>query len=394
MSDWQNNGTGRRTFLKTAGAVGSALALPGQSARAADSVRFFTWSAAVDQVKSHIAAFEKQTGIKVDYSNAPWAQYRDTMVTKFVGNAPIDMLWVSDSWLPEWADAGWLGPIDGYPQLTKYNADVDEFANQSMTYKGKQYGLTYYTDYMSFFVDDSKLTKAGISAAPLTWDEVLQQSLALKKTGIEYPLMLSMARESWLIEFLSAMVFSNGGRFVDDNGVAVMADPKKGAAQAMQWVVDAVNKHKIVSPACVETGELNGLKSFTSGNHAFALLARYRVRTLNDPKQSQIAGNAKQALMPAGPGGSHATVGWLRFYGLTAQAAADKARAANAVKLIEWFGGKAEGQYRFQKLMFEDIGSGFGVKSLFTTRRSLPATTSTPTSPCTKSSSNLLARRT
>ena len=365
MSDWQHSGTGRRTFLKTAGAVGSALLLPGQSARAAEAVSFFTWSAGVDQVKSHIAAFEKKTGIKVDYSNAPWAQYRDTMVTKFVGNAPIDTLWVSDSWLPEWAEAGWLAPIDSYPQLTKYDADVNDFCNQSMRYKGKQYGLKYYSDYMAFFYDDSKLKKVGIQAPPQTWDEVVQQSLVLKKAGVEYPLMLSMARESWLIEFLSALVFSNGGRFVDDNGVAVMADPKKGAAQAMQWVVDAVNKHKIVSPACVETGELNGLKSFTSGNHAFAMLARYRVRTLNDPTQSQIAGNARQALMPAGPGGSHATVGWLRFYGLTAQAAADKARAANAVKLIEWFGGKADGQYVFQKLMFMDIGSGFGVKSLF-----------------------------
>jgi len=366
MSDMQAPIAGRREFLKVAGVAGSALLLPGQSAHAAEPINFFAWSAGVDQVKSHIAAFEKKTGLKVNYSNAPWAQYRDTMVTKFVGNAPIDTLWVSDSWLPEWADAGWLAPIDGYPELTKYNADVDDFCNESMRYKGKQYGLTYYSDYMAFFYDESKLKKAGIAAPPRTWDEVVQQSLILKKAGIcEYPLMLSMARESWLIEFMSALVYSNGGRFVDDAGNAVMQDPKKGAQQALQWVVDAVNKHKIVSPACVEIGELNGLKSFTSGNHAFALLARYRVRTLNDPKQSQIAGNARQALMPAGPGGSNATVGWLRFYGLTARAAADKARAGNAVKLIEWFGGKADGQYAFQKLMFTDIGSGFGVKSLF-----------------------------
>lgn len=357
---------GRREFLKAAGATGTALMLPGQNAWAADPINFFAWSAGVDQVKSHLAAFEKKTGLKVNYNNAPWAQYRDTMVTKFVGNAPIDMLWVSDSWLPEWVDAGWLAPIDGYPELMKYNADVDDFCNQSVRYKGKQYGLTYYSDYMAFFYDESKLKKAGIAAPPKTWDEVVQQSLILKQKGIsEYPLMLSMARESWLIEFMSALVFSNGGRFVDDAGNALMADPQKGAHKALQWVVDAVNKHKIVSPACVEIGELNGLKSFTSGNHAFAMLGRYRVRTLNDPKQSQIAGNAKQALMPAGPGGSNATVGWMRFYGLTSHAVKDKTRAANAVKLMEWFGGKADGQYAFQKLMFTDIGSGFGVKSLF-----------------------------
>jgi multiple sugar transport system substrate-binding protein len=248
----------------------------------------------------------------------------------------------------------------------KYNAGTDDFCVKSMQYKGKQYGLTYYSDYMAFFYDEDKLKKAGINEPPKTWDEVVQQSLKIKQAGLsQYPLMLSMARESWLIEFLTAMVYSNGGRFVDDAGNAVMADPNRGAMKALQWITDAVNKHKIVSPACVETGELNGLKSFTSGNHAFALLARYRVRTLNDPAQSQIAGHVKQCLMPMGPGGSHATVGWMRFHAMTAQAAADKARAAQAAKLIEWFGGKADGQYKFQKMLFADVGSGFGVKELF-----------------------------
>jgi multiple sugar transport system substrate-binding protein len=55
----------------------------------------------------------------------------------------------------------------------------------------------------------------------------------------------------------------------------------------------------------------------------------------------------------------------MRFHAMTPQAAADKTRAANAAKLIEWFGGKANGQYQFQKMLFGDLGSGFGVPSLF-----------------------------
>ena len=358
----------RRDFLKLSAAAGlagsGALALPAHAQSA--PVNFYTWSAAVDLVKSHITAFEASSKIKVNYNNSPWAQYREAMVNRLVAKAPIDALWVSDSWLPEWAEAGWIAPIDGFPELMKYNADTDDFCLQSMRYKGKQYGLTYYSDYMAFFYDDQLLKKAGIKGPPNTWDELTAQCLQIKKAGLsEYPMMLSMARESWLIEFLSALVFSNGGRFVDDTGTPVMADPKKGAQQALQWVVDAVTKHKIISPACVETGELNGLKAFGAGNHAFALLSRYRIRTLNDPKQSAIAGRVKQALMPAGAGGSHATVGWMRFHGMTAQAAADKGRAANAARLIEWFGGKAGSQYQFQKMLFSDLGTGFGVKGLF-----------------------------
>jgi len=360
---------GRRDFLRLSVAGGAALMAPGlvRPARAETAaLTMHTWSAAVDEVQSHLAAFTKETGIPVTYGNSPWAQYREAMVTKFVGGAPLDTMWVSDSWLPEWAESGWIAPINGFDNLMKYNADAEDFCTQSMTYNGKQYGLTYYTDYMAFLYDEEKLKAAGFDAPPASWDEVVEQSLVMKQKGIaDYPMMLAMAQESWLIEFISTLVFSHGGRLTGDDGMAVMQDPKGGAAEALQWVVDAVNTHKIVSPGCVETGELAGLKAFAAGSHAFALLPKYRLRMLNDPKQSQIAGRVRQALVPQGKNGSHATVGWMRFHGMSAQAAKDPTRAENTAKLIEWFGGKSDGAYTFQKMLFLDIGAGFGVKPLF-----------------------------
>ena len=362
------NSFNRRTFLKASGAglaVATTLGRPGRLL-AAEPIHFAIWSAAVDTVKSHIAAFEAKSGLQVELSTTPWAQFRETMITKFVGNAPIDTLWVSDSWLPEWADAGWLEPIDQYKSLTAYNADVDDFCVKSATYKGKQYGITYYTDFMGFIYNADMLKKAGIASPPTTWAEVTDQAKIIKDKGLsQYPMLVSMAQETWLIEFLSALVFSTGGSFTDDKGNAVMDDPSGGAATALRWLVDAVHKDKILSPSCVETGELAGLKSFSAGQHAFGLVPKYRLRTLNDPQQSQIGGNAMLALMPKGEKGSHATVGWMRFYGLTPRAQANPERTANTVKLIEWFGGKADGEYKFQKLLFKDVGGGFGVKSLF-----------------------------
>ena len=362
----------RREFLKYSAAAATAGAMSqgfGSLAHAAgDPVNFYAWSAAVDQVKSHVAAFEASTGIKVSYGNNPWAQYREAAITKFVGNAPLDMLWVSDSWLPEWAEAGWIKPVDDFDFLMKYNSDAEKFCIDSMTYKGEQYGLTYYTDFMGFMCDEVTLNNAGIGKKPETWDDVTEQALKIKAKGAsEYPVMLALAQESWLIEFMAAMVYSSGGSFTDGDGNALMHHKDDGAVKALQWIVDAVHKHKIVSPGCVEIGELTGLKAFASGNHAFALLPKYRMRMLNDPKQSQIAGRCKQTLMPrgTGPKGSHATVGWMRFHGMTAYARANKQRAENAARLIEWFGGKADGEYKFQKILFTDIGAGFGVKPLF-----------------------------
>lgn len=356
--------TSRRSLLKL-GAASAALALPFPGkAKAAEPLGFATWSAAVDQVKTHLAAFEKKTGVATAYTNAPFAQYRETMITKFTGGAPVDMLWVSDAWLPEFAQAGWIAPIDRFKQLTAYNAVTSDFCNESVMFEGKQYGLTYYTDYMGFLYNAEILEKAGFTTPPTTWEEVTTQAAAIKAKGLlDYPVVIGMAQESWMIEFISALAFSHGGRLVDDAGKPVMQDAKTEAA--LQWLVDAVQKHKVLSPGCVQTGELEVLKTASAGRAAFVLLPKYRLRVLNDPQQSQVAGKFKQAMMPMGANGTHATVGWMRFYGVTPRSLATPERADNMAKLMEWFGGKADGEYRFQKTLLKDLALGFGIKALF-----------------------------
>lgn len=287
----------RRSFLKSTSAAllasGAGISFT-SSAQAAETVHFSTWSAAVDLVQSHISAFEAATPeVKVSYSNAPWAQYRESMITKFVGGAPMDMLWVSDAWLPEWAEAGWLAPIDGYADLTKYNADTDDFSLQSMMYGGKQYGLTYYNDYIAFLYNEEILEKAGISTPPTTWEEVIEQSKIIMDKGLsDAPLMIGMAQESWLVEFLSTLVYSHGGRFVDADANAIMGDPEGGAVAAARWLKKAIDEG-VLPASCVETGELATLKTFGAGQNAFTLVAKYRLRMLNDPAQSAAAGKIK-----------------------------------------------------------------------------------------------------
>ena len=41
------------------------------------------------------------------------------------------------------------------------------------------------------------------------------------------------------------MVFSNGGRFVDPQGAAIMAEPGRGAIETAAWICDAIHTHKI-----------------------------------------------------------------------------------------------------------------------------------------------------
>jgi len=216
---------------------------------------------------------------------------------------------------------------------------------------------------MAFLYNADILEKAGIAAPPTTWEEVAAQARTIKAKGLlDYPVVIGMAQESWMIEFISALVYSNGGRLVSDAGEAVMQDPKQGALPALTWLIDAVQTHKVISPGCVQTGELEVVKTASAGRAAFVLLPKYRLRLLNDPSQSQVAGKFRQALMP---GSAHATVGWMRFYGMTPRAVANAERAANTAALMEWFAGKADGDYVFPKLILKDLALGFGIKALY-----------------------------
>lgn len=354
----------RRALLGTGLSAGAASLIGARASRAQapSAVNFTAWSAAVDQVKVHIGAFEEATKIKVNYENFPWAQYRTSVVTRLVANAPMDVLWVSDAWLPEFAEAQWLATIDDIPELMKYDAEAAAYCTQSMTYKGKQYGLSYYGDHMSFVCNTDIMQRAGIDNAPSTWDEVVEASLKIKQKGVvEYPMLLALAIDTWLIEFVSAMVFAHGGRFIDPAGAPVMAEPGRGAVETAAWIRDAIHKHKIISPGAIETPDINALKAFGAGQHAFYIVPTYRLRALNDPSQAAAAGKIRPALMPRGPHATaNATCGWIRFYGLTPSAKANAARRGGAIKFIEFFGGKdSTGTYRFQKLLLTDLGLPF-----------------------------------
>ena len=359
---------GRRDAMAGAAAAGAVVGMPfaGARAQANEPVNFIAWSAVVDQVRSHITAFESASSIRVNYENHPAAQFRATLVARIVGNAPIDVMWMNDAWGPEFAEAGWAAPIDDIPELMRYNEATSQFCTNYMRWKGRQYGLAYYGDHMSFMYNTELMERAGIQRPPETWDEVVQQSLQIKQRGIcEFPLLLSLAADAWLIEMFSAIGFSFGGRFADENNAPVMADPRRGMAAALKWIQDAIHLHKIVSPGATTTNEIPGLRAFSSGAHAFGVIPRYRIRSINDPAQSQIPGKARIALMPKGGNHpDHNTVGWMRFFGIRPRARQNPQRLANVVKFIDWMAGTASGGFNFQRMLILDAGVPYCIPAL------------------------------
>jgi multiple sugar transport system substrate-binding protein len=151
-----------------------------------------------------------------------------------------------------------------------------------------------------------------------------------------------------------AQVYGRGGDLFDKDKKAVFNDPHNAAYQQLQWLQDAFKKGYVDQ----ETHESKVTVAMNTGKHAFSVLYNYVLAALNGADQP-LAGQFALAPMP---GDAHSTLGFTKFYAITAQAMKDPARAAAAWKFVNYMAGKP---YRTAKRWAVEKGLGFGQLPLF-----------------------------
>lgn len=359
----------RRDFMKLVGAGAAAASLGGLMSRlgraraqADINLDFIVWSYSVETILANIEKFqEKYPGLKVTLAEAAWPQYRETIINRFTAGTPTDVLYSGGDWLPEWAKAGWLVPLEDYfPQVLDYVPKTAPYAVSDMTYEGKLYGLPYYADTTSFLYNAKLLEDAGISAPPTTWEEVEAQCNKLKESGIAVPLALEFAQAMpTTLENFTAMVFGRGGELLDENFDPILDDPEGAAYAQLTWLAN-MNKAGLVTLLPHET---DVVKAMNTGQHAFTVLYNYNLAELNNAATSPLAGQFKLAIMP---GGSGQTYGFAKFYSMTKMAVDRGQDVMDAAwKFMEYFGGEVDGQYTVAKGWAVEKGLGFGQLPLF-----------------------------
>ena len=271
--------------------------------------------------------------MKVTLTDYTWKDYFDTMVLRFRGSTPTQVMYCGEDWLPGWALAGWLVPIeDKFPEIAKYKDKIANYAVRDMTYNGKLYGLPYYADLITFQYNAKILADHGI-AMPQDWDQVLDACLKLKQAGMEKPFVYEY--DQTLPNFYQAFVsqvYGRGGRMFDDNLEPLFNDPNSEAFKHLQWLQDAVTKHEIVA---FESHETRVIPAMNTGKHAFSVLFNYVLAAMNEKATQPLAGQFAMGLMP---GSAHACLGFCKFYAMTSQAAADPARSRGELEIhrVQW----------------------------------------------------------
>jgi multiple sugar transport system substrate-binding protein len=284
------------------------------------------------------------------------------MVNRFQSKTPMDVAYDGGNWLPEFAAADWVVPLeDHFSWVKDYEDKTFGFAWQDMSTDGKVYGLPYYADTVSFLYNEKILNDNGISAPPETWEELAEQAKTLQQKGMDNPFIIEMAQAlPTITEVFTSMVFGSGGDMFDEEANPLWTSSGSPMAEQMRWLVDVANKDEILTFVPHET---NVVREMNTGRHAFTVLYNYNLASLNNEATSPRAGQFKLALMP---GETQECYGFAKFYNMTQMAVDRGDSVVDACgKFIEYSAGETDGEYAVAKRWALESGLGFGQKPLF-----------------------------
>ncbi len=286
------------------------------------------WNYQAGTVQGFVKGFEEANpDVKVDVEFFPSAQYAAKVMLMKNGGTPFDVLYVFDNILGQWAS--WLEPLDSYPGAKELKSKMLPLARQSMVYKGKLYGLPYYTSYFGIIYNKKMMAAAGISAPPKTYEEWSQQAKMIKEKGLSSaPLLWPVKYTGWGgMWALNAMIASRGGKLLDDK-----LDITPTAVEALKWWAGTY-RDGLSDPKGIELDPNNSARAFMTGNYYTILTANFFAgpQWANKPGDSKVAGDAKLAALPD----KQTTVGFARMYAMNS---ASKSKDA-AWRLLKYLGG-------------------------------------------------------
>ena len=337
-----------------AGVAAIGLAVTTNSVAAQDvTLEFVVWNYSLDTIQDNVAKFEAANpGITVNVTDYTWPDYHDSLVLRFRSGTQTDVIYAGQDWLPGWAAAGFLAPLNAIApdKIAEWRDEMAPFTVSDMTHDGDIYGLPYYADTISLVYNATILEDHGI-AVPETWDDLSAAAQALKDAGMEHPIVYEYDQElPNFFDAFVAQVYGRGGDLFDDEGNAIFDDPEHAAYKQIEWLQNAVAQDLVA----FESHESTIIPAMNTGNHAFTIVFNYVLAAMNNVAEQPRAGEFALAPMP---GETHATLGFTKFYAITAQAAADEAQREAAWKFLEFMAGPP---YDVAKRWAVEKGLGFG----------------------------------
>ncbi|MFJ8919697.1 arabinogalactan oligomer / maltooligosaccharide transport system substrate-binding protein [Streptomyces sp. LamerLS-316] len=247
-----------------------------------------------DKVFKKIAeGFEKKhPKVDVKYVSVPFGEAQNKFKNAAqAGSGAPDVIRSEVAWTPEFADLGYLAPLDGTAALK----DQDDFLKQaaaSTKYKGKTYAVPQVIDSMGIFYNKKMFADAGVEPPAKIADLKAVAKKIKDKTG-KTGLYLRGDDSYYFLSFL----YGEGGDLVDADSKTVTVDNAEGV-KAFGVVKDLVESGAAKTDAT--DGWENMMSAFKNGDVAMMINGPWAVADTLTGKEFTDKANLGISTVPAG----------------------------------------------------------------------------------------------
>jgi multiple sugar transport system substrate-binding protein len=269
--------------------------------------------------------YQKQAGVQVEDMDRLTAEYEashpnidiqweyvayeaihDKVVTAAMAHTgSYDIVILDGIWPAEFAEAGFI--LDVTDKITdEMKKGIFPGALEEVMYKDRYWGIPFLNGVEWFYYNDKMLKAAGYTEPPTTWEQVKEMGLAAKQKGvIDYPIIAQFGQSEVMVCDYTIYLYAFGGQFFTKDLKPAFNSPEGVAA--LQYLIDGV-KSGLYNPASLESGSEEIRRIFSQGKAMFMVNWTYAGNLLEDPKESNVIGQTKAALMPGTDKAKSATV--------------------------------------------------------------------------------------
>lgn len=188
-------------------------------------------------IKEMLPEFEAATGIKMNVTTVPYENALGEQVRDFVAGGDIDIALVDLVWLGNFAENGWILPVDtftGNAALADPDLDMADFFQLPLKafgeWNGTLYGLPFDNYSGLMFYNACMLKDAGFDAPPATWAELKDvYGPALTKDGKHAFALQSKRNETQSADSFARVLWPFGGSFLTADFKSNLNSPESQA---------------------------------------------------------------------------------------------------------------------------------------------------------------------
>lgn len=269
-------------------------------------------------VQNQIAAFEEETGIKVNIETIGYSSMHEKLLTQMISSTnAYDVVVVDCYWVGEFVTAGWLEDLGSYIEESGF--DTSQYVDSMMSMVGEVDGTTYMIPFYNYMMsliyrtdifEDEALQTAYKDefGTDLSMPSSLEEYVELCKwvTAQEYDytgVVMQGARPDPTVVEWANYLFSCGGDFYDEDGNITINSEE--AVKALDLYIDCMLN---AAPEGSKNFNLDEAFNVFAQGDAFSFISyNWMIPKLDNEEESSVAGLSE---LTAIPDGKSLNAGW------------------------------------------------------------------------------------